>query len=258
MRLAAENIDVRLTERLVLERVSVAIEPGRITAIVGPNGAGKSTLLRALAGLQPCAKGQVLLDHRAIGAHSRIERARALAYLPQDRQLNWPVAVRAIVALGRLPHRLSPAAGESAADRAAIDAAMRTMDVANFAGRPATELSGGERARVFFARALAQEARILLADEPTAGLDPTHALELFACLSRLAAEGRSIAIALHDLSFATRFCHDAVILAGGRVLASGTTTDVLTAERLTAAFGVTMVTGTVAGVPVVVPKERAS
>ena len=257
MNLAAENIAVRLKDRDILESVSVAIEPGRITAIVGPNGAGKSTLLRALAGLQPCASGNVRLDGRAIGSLAATARARAVAYLPQDRQLNWPLSVRAVVALGRLPHRASPAAGESAADALAIDAAMQAMDVAAFAARPATELSGGERARVLFARALAQEAQILLADEPTAGLDPAHALELFAILVRLAAEGRSIAIALHDLSLAARFCHHAVIVAGGRVLASGTVADVLTAERLTAAFGVSMAVGRLADVPVVVPTGRA-
>ncbi len=254
MRLAAENIVVRFKDRNILNRVTVAIEPGRITAIVGPNGAGKSTLVRALAGLQPCAAGIVLLDGREIGRLTATERARAVAYLPQDRQLNWPLSVRAIVSLGRLPHRVSPAAGESAADAQAINTAMRAMDVAVFAVRPATELSGGERARVLFARALAQEAQILLADEPTAGLDPAHALELFGILTRLAAKGRGIAIALHDLSLAARFCSDAVILTGGRVLAAGETRDVLTAERLTAAFGVAMAVGTLADVPVVVPK----
>ena len=252
MKLAADNISVRLKARAALDQVSLGLEPGRITAIVGPNGAGKSTLLRALAGLLPPFTGRITLGGRPIGEWDRSERARSLAFLPQNPVVHWPLAVRAVVALGRLPHRGTPA-GESARDTEAIDAAMTATDVAAFATRPVSELSGGERARVLFARALAQEARFLLADEPTAGLDPAHALELFAILQRLAAEGRTIVVALHDLSLAARFCHDAVVLTGGRVVASGPSAETLTSERLSRAFGVAMATGQLDGVPVVIP-----
>ena len=252
MRLAAEDITVSRKEHVILHRVSVTLQPGRITAIVGPNGAGKSTLLKTLAGLLPVTQGRVTLDGRPVGDLDRSARARALAYLPQDRTVHWPLAGRAIVALGRLPHQ-GAARGESPRDRQAIETAMRATDVTAFAARSVQDLSGGERARVLFARALAQEAAVLLADEPTAGLDPAHALELFAILQRLAAEGRTIAVALHDLSLAARFCHDAVILGAGRVLASGNITETLTARRLSSAFGVSMTVGRLDGVPVVIP-----
>ena len=252
MILAADEIDVRLQNRPVLERVTVALEPGRITAIVGPNGAGKSTLLKALAGLIEPVNGRVTLDGQPLARFNRPALARSIAYLPQERLVHWPLTARAIVALGRLPHRTAYA-GESGRDAAAIGTAMVAMDIGAFADRPVNELSGGERARVLFARALAQEAAVILADEPTAGLDPAHTLELFASLVRLAAQGRSIAVVLHDLALAVRFCHAALILRDGRIMAAGPASEVLLPGQLSRAFDVEMAVGSVAGVPVIIP-----
>ncbi len=252
MTLAAQSIAVDLGARRVLDGVSCRIEPGRITGIIGPNGAGKSTLLRALAGLIVPAAGTVTLDATPLTRFDRRDLARALAFLPQDRAVHWPLAVRAVVALGRIPFRHGPA-GDGAADRAAVDCAMAAMDITQFAERAIDTLSGGERARVLFARALAQHSRTILADEPTAGLDPAHGLDLFAQLQRLASSGRAIAVALHDLALAARFCHDIVVLAGGRVVASGPCAEVMTAARLGPAFGVRMAVGTLEGVAIVVP-----
>lgn len=252
MTLAAENLAVALGGRLILEGMSCRLEPGRITGIIGPNGAGKSTLLRAMAGLLPPASGAVTLNGAALASLDRRDLARMLAFLPQERAVHWPLSVRAVVTLGRIPHRFGPA-GDGAADKSAVDEAMAAADVSHLADRTVDTLSGGERARVLFARALAQRSRIILADEPTAGLDPAHALELFAVLERLAAGGRTIALVLHDLSLAARFCHDIVIVAGGRIVASGDTAAVMTAETLGRAFAVTMATGMHAGVPVVIP-----
>ena len=245
MSILIKDARLALGERMVLDAVNIEAPPGSITAIVGPNGAGKSTLLRACAGLLPAQSGTISLAGRPLDALSRTELARAIAYLPQERAVHWPLAARAVVTLGRLPH--------DDADATAIDRALGAMDITPLADRPVSQLSGGERARVLVARALAQEAPLLIADEPTAGLDPAHALALFALFERLATEGRTVIVALHDLSLAARFAHHIVLLANGWVVASGPPADVLTPRHLEPAFGVTMLCTNVDGLPIVVP-----
>jgi iron complex transport system ATP-binding protein len=254
MILEAEDIRVvRPGGAEVLRGVGCRLEPGRITGIIGPNGAGKSTLLKALARLLPLTSGVVTLDGTPLTAWAGADLSRAIAYLPQERAVHWALPVERIVALGRLPHRKTSASHDSSADRAAIRHALRLMDLESLSGRPADRISGGELARVLMARALAQEAPIVLADEPTAGLDPAHALSLFASFQRLAAEGRAIAVALHDLSLAARFCHQVVVLTEGRVAAAGPAKAVLTAAILEPVFQVRLALGEVGGVPVVQP-----
>jgi iron complex transport system ATP-binding protein len=250
--LAATDIGVRLGGREVLRGVTLACRHGQITGLVGPNGAGKSTLVRALAGLLPLSRGSVRLDGREIATLPPGELGRSVAYLPQERAVHWPLSVHRVVALGRLPHG-GGGARASGNGAQAVARALSVMDALHLAERPVSELSGGELARVLFARALAQEAPVILADEPTAGVDPAHALGLFEVLDRLAKEGRTIVVALHDLSLAARFCHEVVMLAEGRLAASGPPAEVLTVERLEMVFGARMAVGTVASVPVVVP-----
>jgi iron complex transport system ATP-binding protein len=209
--------------------------------------------MRALAGLVPLEQGSVDLGGTEISAMTASARGRHLAYLPQDRTVHWPLAARHVVSLGRLPVRSDRGREAAALSARAVEAALRAMDVAHLADRPVAELSGGELARVLFARALAQEAPVILADEPTAGLDPAHALGLFEVLQRLAAEGRTIVIALHDLSLAARFCHEIVMMACGCAVTSGPPAETLTNARLEAVFGARMAVGSVGGVPVVVP-----
>lgn len=249
MTLSARAIGIRLGRRHVLRGVDATITPGRITGIIGPNGAGKSTLIRALAGLAPLLSGSVALGGTDLARIGRGERGRSIAYLAQERMVHWALSVTAVVALGRLPHR---GCGPQQ-DQRAIDAAMQAADVTHLADRTVAHLSGGELARVLLARALAQEAAILLADEPSAGLDPAHALSLFGVLQGLAADGRGIGIAVHDLMLAARFCHDLVVLSGGQVVASGPVGDVMRADVLENVFGVRFHVGTLDDVPFVVP-----
>jgi iron complex transport system ATP-binding protein len=254
MKIEARGLRVRLKGREVLRGLHLAAESGRLTAVIGRNGAGKTTLLKSLAGLVAPHGGTALVDGSDIGTWDRGQLSRVLAYLPQERLVHWALTARTVVALGRLPYQPF-GAGESDADRAAIDAALAAVDAAHLAQRPVPELSGGERARVLVARALAQDPHVLLADEPAAGLDPAHQLTLFQHLAALAAVGRTVVVALHDLSLAARFCHTIALVHEGRTLASGTPQDVLTPEHLAAAYGITARYQSIEGVPVVLPLD---
>jgi iron complex transport system ATP-binding protein len=238
---------VRLGARVVLDDITLDVHAGSLCALVGPNGAGKSTLLRALAGLVPLDGGEV----RSAGAGST-ESAGPVAYLPQDRTVHWDLSVTRVVALGRLAHAGRPATSPQA-DEQAIDAAMRRMDIRHLAARSIREVSGGERARVLMARALAQETPILLADEPAAGLDPAHQLTLFEHLRALADEGKAVLVALHDLSLALRFADRVVLLHEGRVAGDGPPAETLSRERIASVFGIESRVANVDGIPVLVP-----
>jgi len=225
--LETRNLTVSLGGRVVLDDVSLNVAGGCLTGLIGPNGAGKSTLSRALAGLLP-GRGRVLLDGAPIERTSRLERARKVAYLPQERDVHWPLTVRELVALGRLPW----GDGRSPADREAVARAMRLADLEALAERRATELSGGERARALLARALATETPILLADEPVAALDPEHQLRVMELLRRHAEAGAAVVVVMHDLFAAARFCGRAILLDQGRVIADGEPDEVLDPENL--------------------------
>ena len=245
MKLRAENLSVRLGQRLVLDRVRFDLSAGEMVAVIGPNGAGKSTLLRALSGLVPLSSGRVLLDDRDVAGMCKTELGRQLAFIPQDRAVHWPLPVERVVGLGRLPH------APSTHDRVAIAAALKAMDLEGLAKRRVSELSGGELARVLQARALAQEADILIADEPTAGLDMGHVLQLLGLLKGLVAAGRSVIVAVHDVSLALRFCHRTILLCEGKVLAQGASDEVVTSQHLAHAFGVAVRIETLDNVPIV-------
>ncbi|MDN2568350.1 ABC transporter ATP-binding protein [Aquibium sp. A9E412] len=234
--LATDALSVVLAGRTVLDAVSLHVGPGECIGLIGPNGAGKSTLLKAVLGLIPARGGIALAggDGRAMTARRRAEIA---AYLPQEREVHWPVSVETLVGLARGYVR-GPLAGPSPHDRALVAAAMQRMDVAALRARRATELSGGERARVLIARALAQDTPLLLADEPTAGLDPAHQIALMATFAALAREGRSVVACLHDIALAARWCTRIVVLDGGRLVADGPPGTVLEATLMRDVYGV--------------------
>jgi iron complex transport system ATP-binding protein len=236
MLLALQDIRARLGAREVLQGVSLTIGEGEFVGLIGPNGAGKSTLLRSVLGLVP-ATGRITIAGRDVSATSAKTRGRDIAYLPQEREIAWPVAVEDAVALGRLPHR-KPFGGNTEADLAAVAEAMARMDIESLRGRPATELSGGEKARVLIARALAQQAPLLLADEPTAGLDPSHQIALMQLFGELAREGRGVIASMHDLGLAARWCTRLILIDKGKVVADDVPEAVLTPVRLKAVYGV--------------------
>lgn len=257
MTLVLSGVAVRLGGRRVLHDADVTLARGEILGVIGANGAGKSTLLRAAAGLLGIDAGQVTLDGTPIAAWDRRRLGRRIAFLPQDRTVHWSLSVRALVGLGRLPHR-GVAAAESRQDIDAIVRAMAEADIMHLASRPVTELSGGERARVLLARALAQDAETLIADEPAAGLDPAHQLDVFERFSALATNGRCIVVALHDLGMAARYCHRLLLLGSGRQLALGPPRDVLTPRWLAAAYGIKAHLSAVDGMPIIIPIARVT
>lgn len=229
----AMGLRVNLGGRAVLHDVSLQLGAGW-TAIVGPNGAGKSTLLRALAGLLPAAAGVLQLDGRDLHAHSARSRGRHIAWLAQQGEAVGDLQAIDIVRLGRLPHHGLWAAF-SAADEAAVQAAMAETEASPFAARRLNELSGGERQRVLLARALAVQAPVLLLDEPTSHLDAPHQRALLGGLLRRARAGAVVVTVLHDLSLALA-ADRIVVIDDGRIHADGAPTDVALQATLEKVF----------------------
>ncbi len=253
--LSTNSVSVSLGHAQVLAGVDLEIASGEVVGLIGPNGAGKTTLLRAMAGLLPLDGGVIQLNCEPLHKIARKVLARTLAYLPQGGGSHWAVTVETLVTLGRLPHR-SPWAAPSDADRAAVARALDACDVAQFGDRPITHLSGGERTRVLLARALAGEPKVLLADEPVAGLDPGHQLDVMATLRELAASGAGVVVVMHDLTLAARFCDRLALLFEKRIAAEGRPTTVLSADMLARCYGVRAYHGTANGNDIVVPLER--
>ena len=237
MILEAREITVRYgrATSAALERVSCAVAPGRLVAVAGPNGSGKTTLVRALTGLAPLEAGEVLVEGRPLERWSRGELARVLGVVPQREEIAFPLLVEETVLLGRYA-RLGPLAAPSRADRLAVQAALERCDVAGLARRPVDSLSGGEWQRVRLARALAQEPRALVLDEPTASLDVRHEMELLELVRRLVDGGMAGLVITHQLNLAARFADRMLLLDRGRMAAEGTPVEVLTRETLARVF----------------------
>lgn len=249
--LSLTNLNVRLRGRDILRDVALDIGKGELVGLIGANGAGKTTLMRAALGLIP-ATGESSLAALPLKA-----RAKQAAWLPQAREVAWPVTVETLVTLGRLPHL---AAGQAVgdADRTAIDAALAAMGLEALRTRTVTNLSGGELARVLIARTLAQQTPLILADEPIAGLDPAHQISTMRIFQRLAEAGTSTLVSIHDLGLAARHCTRLILLGDGGVVADGPPAEVLTPDMLRRHFHITAHFEQTASGPVFQPLDVVS
>jgi len=233
--LVTRDLSVTLGSRRVLHDIALALPPRHMVALVGPNGAGKTTLLRALAGLLP-ADGAVEVGGVALSSLSLRERARRFAYLPQGHIVHWPLPARDIVALGRYPHGATDPARLPARDAEAVRRAMQAVDVVELGDRRVTELSGGERGRIALARVLAVEAPVILADEPTAALDPRYQIDVIKGLRAAADTGVLVVVVTHDLGLAARFSDSVLVLKEGRLVSQGSPAEALSERVLTEVF----------------------
>jgi iron complex transport system ATP-binding protein len=249
-----EDVSVALGGTSILDAVSMAVDEGELVGLVGPNGAGKTTLLRCLSGVLSPDDGVVTVDGDAVEALGARETSRRIAVVPQDTHLAFDFSVRDVVAMGRTPHRgrFDRATNE---DHDAVERAMDRTAVAQFADKPITAVSGGERQRVVLARALAQAAPVLLLDEPTASLDVNHQVRTLDLVADLVDDGRTAVAAIHDLSLAARYCDRLVLLADGGVVAAGPPERVLERATVADAFDAdaAVVDDPVTGTPAVTP-----
>ena len=226
MSLVLSRLTVRRGPCPVVDDVSLTIPAGQFVGLIGPNGAGKTTLMRAVLGLIASEGASDL------AALPPARRARRAAWLPQSREVAWPIPVAALVRLGR---RVDP---DRRADDTAVAEALAAVDATHLRDRKATELSGGELARVLIARLLAQRTPLILADEPVAGLDPAHQLAVMALFADLARQGRTVIASVHELGLAARYCDRLVLMDRGRIVADGAPASVLTADHLRDSFAV--------------------
>lgn len=234
--LATADLGFRYRSGGGVEGIDLELRAGSLLGILGANGSGKSTLLRLLAGLLTPQRGSVLLEGRPLRSVPRRTLARTVSYLSQQAELEPSFTALETVLLGRHPH-LEGVFFESDRDFEVARSCLEAVDLRGFEGRTVGTLSGGERQRVALARLLAQEARILLLDEPATGLDLQHQVALFELLTRLARAGRGVAVALHDLLLAAEWCDELLLLRGGQVVARGGVAEVLKDRFLERTFG---------------------
>ena len=236
--LEIRDLTVYYGRRPALREVSLDVRPGEILAVIGPNGAGKSTLVKAVSGVVPVRSGQIRLDRRPLGDLAGPARARRIAVVPQAAYLPPAFIVEQTVLLGRTPY-LGWLGRTRPEDRSVVEAALAETGLTGLRGRSISELSGGEHQRVLLARALAAEAPVLLLDEPAAHLDLAHQAAIFSLVTALAADkGLAVLMVVHDLNHAAAFANRIVLIAEGAVRAEGSPEDVLTAENLSAVYGI--------------------
>ena len=253
MRLEAVSVSVHRSGRALVNDVSLHVGAGELVGLIGPNGAGKSTLLAALSGIDTKAVGAVRVDGHPLQSISQAERALQLGWVEQSGSVHWPVTVERLVMLGRIPH-LPVWCRANAADLQAVENALDVCDCQSLRKQQVTTLSGGERARVLLARALAAEPTLLFADEPISNLDLGHQLQTMQLLREFAQDKRAAIVVMHDLSLAARFCDRLYLMHDGQIMAAGAVADVLSPQNLADVYGVSVISGC-ESVPWIVPNQ---
>ncbi|WP_370233836.1 MULTISPECIES: ABC transporter ATP-binding protein [Henriciella] len=235
--LIARNLSVEAGKATLVRDASFRLARGELVALLGPNGAGKTSLLRASLGLEKRASGDALLDGTDSEKLSPMQRARRVAYLPQQRPLAWPNTVRDVVALGRFAYGAAPGR-LSAEDADAVERAIKLCDLGSFVDRQADTLSGGELARVHCARAFAAGAPLLIADEPVAALDPRHQFRIMDMIRGFVDEGGGALVVLHDIALAARYADRMIWMKDAQIVADGPPAETLSEERMADIYGV--------------------
>lgn len=235
--LATRDLSLGYGERLIIDRLSVELPAARITAIVGPNGCGKSTLLAGLSRILAPRGGAVLLDGRDIAHTPTREVARRLALLPQDASAPDGLTVEELIQFGRQPYR-GLMRQWSAGDAAIVRAALRATRLEALADRPLDALSGGQRQRAWIAMAVAQDTPLLLLDEPTSALDLGHQIEVLDLVRKLAREGKTVVMVIHDLVSACRYADHLIAMHNGRIVAQGAPLDVVSEQLVEQLYSV--------------------
>ncbi|MBP0947757.1 Fe(3+) dicitrate ABC transporter ATP-binding protein FecE [Pseudomonas alliivorans] len=235
--LQAQQLDIGYGATRIVQDLSFSPPPGKVTALIGPNGCGKSTLLKAFARILTPQSGSLSLDGKAYRDLSARDLARKVAFLPQVLPIPEGVSVRQLVAYGRSPHN-SLWGRLSGADQHSVEQALQRMELETLADRPLSDLSGGQRQRAWLAMILAQDAAIVLLDEPTTYLDISHQVELLDLMRALSAEGKTVITVLHDINQACRYADHLAVMQAGRLVASGAPGDVLNAELVCRVFDV--------------------
>lgn len=250
--ISAREVSVERGGRALLDSVSLELRAGEVLALIGPNGAGKSTLLSLLSGDVPSDSGSVEFRGRPIGDWRLTELARRRGVLLQDNQIMFPFTVHQVVEMGRAPWRRTEREDD---DNAAISEALGAADIAHLGSRRVPSLSGGERARVGFARVIAGRTGVLMLDEPTAALDLGHQEAILGLTRERAAAGDAVLVVLHDLNLAAAYADRIALLQEGRIVACDAPDQVLTAERVSDVYGtrVEVIPHPVTGVGIVIP-----
>ncbi len=232
-----KNIHLTIDDTIILNDISASINRGELVGLIGPNGAGKSSLLKCILGLQKQSSGSVWLDGIDLAQSTIKDKAKRMAYAAQGAPVYWPLRADHIVGLGRLPH-LNPWGRLTHDDKNIIQKAIHLADCDHLRDRTVTTLSGGERARVMLARVLAADTPWILADEPTASLDPAHQLDVMNILKSQAQAGKGVLVVLHDLSLALRYCNRLILLNRGKLVGEGPSDVILSDQNLSDVFGI--------------------